>query len=97
MVDFFYKGAFNLRSHSVIPLVLNTPGRLSSSGVPTGVFLESCLQEWREWECAGLVAEYGVPGPCVLGREKSVFGVLISELYAMCSNRQVVVLCLADS
>ena len=83
----------------MIPLVLNTPGRLSSSGVPTGVFLESCLpdQEWLECECAGLVAEYGVPGLCVLGREKSVFGVLISELYAMCSNRQVVVLCLADS
>ena len=80
LIDFPREGAFNLRSHSMIPLVLNTPGRLSLSGVPTGVFLESYLQEWLESECAGHIAKYGVPSPCVLGREKSVFGVLISEL-----------------
>ena len=80
MVDFSCEGAFNLRSRSMIPLVLNTPGRLSLPGVPTGVYLESCLQEWLECECAGLVAEYAVPGPCVHGREKLVFGVLISGL-----------------
>ena len=71
----------SLRSRSMIPLVLNTPGRSSSSGVPTGDFLESLPIEWLECECAVFVSEYGVLGPCVLGREESAFGVPISGLW----------------
>ena len=60
----------------MIPLVLNTPG-WSASGVPTGVFLESC--PWLACECVGLACEYGVSGSFVFGRDTLVFEVLISE------------------
>ena len=67
----------SLRSRSMIPLVLSTPGRSSSSGVSTGAFSEHLPIEWLECERAVFVSEYGVPGPCVLGREGLAFGVPI--------------------
>ena len=69
----------------MIPLVENTPGRWSSSGRRIGVSGESCAMLLLCELCEGLVAEYRVPGTCVLVKDESVlaFGVLFSDWVAM--------------
>jgi hypothetical protein len=79
--DLFREGALSLRSCSMIPLVLNTPERSSSSGVPTGDFSEHVPIKWLECECAVFFSKYGVPGQCVLGREGLAFEVPIRGLW----------------
>ena len=78
--DLFREGALSLHSRSMIPLVLSTPERSSSSGVPTGDFSEHAPIEWPRCKCAMLFSEYGVPGQCVPGQEGLAFEVPIRGL-----------------
>ena len=79
--DLCREGALSLRSRSMIPLVLNTPERSSSSGVPMGVLSGHVPIEWLGCECAIFSSEYVAPGQCVPGGEGLAFEVPIRGLW----------------